>query len=99
MHHCVKTYWGRVISGQSRIYSVRHGESRVATLEVGCQHAHFKPSVQTLRMQGTKTARNSRNQLRQLVGPCNVRVTPKVSELARAFVDEINGRSGGGPAP
>ena len=90
MHHCVKTYWGHVISGQSRIYSIRCGETRVATLEVGCQHPRFKTSAHTLKAQRGPTAKNSRYQLRQLVGHCNLRATPGLSELARSFVAELN---------
>jgi chromosomal replication initiator protein len=34
MHHCVRTYADRVARGQSRIYSVCRGDTRVATLEI-----------------------------------------------------------------
>ncbi|MCP4564019.1 MAG: hypothetical protein GY873_30335 [Bosea sp.] len=34
MHHCVSSYAGQVIKGVSRIYSIRQGEKRLATLEV-----------------------------------------------------------------
>lgn len=35
MHHCVASYAGQVIKGTSRIYSIRQGEKRIATLEFG----------------------------------------------------------------
>ena len=35
MHHCVASYAGQVIKGVSRIYSIRQGEKRLATLEIG----------------------------------------------------------------
>lgn len=34
MHHCVASYAGQVIKGISRIYSIRLGEKRLATLEL-----------------------------------------------------------------
>lgn len=34
MHHCVASYAAQVIKGISRIYSIRQGEKRLATLEV-----------------------------------------------------------------
>ncbi|MBD3845973.1 PcfJ domain-containing protein [Bosea sp. SSUT16] len=34
MHHCVSSYAGEVISGRSRIFSIRFGEKRVATVEL-----------------------------------------------------------------
>lgn len=34
MRHCVATYINTVINGGSRVYSIRHGETRIATLEL-----------------------------------------------------------------
>jgi len=80
MHHCVKTYWGNVISGQSRIYSVLQSGNRVATLELSCRPAQTPE-------------KSNRYQLRQLAGPCNAHPTPDVSKVVRTFVEEINGGS------
>lgn len=34
MHHCVGSYSSDVITGKSRIYSIRRGEKRIATMEI-----------------------------------------------------------------
>jgi hypothetical protein len=89
MHHCVKTYWGNVISGQSRIYSVLQAGSRVATLELSCQPAQY-----ACQSTNSSTAeKTNRYQVRQLAGPCNARPTPDVSNVVRAFVEVVNGDS------
>ena len=89
MHHCVKTYWANVISGQSRIYSVLQEGNRVATLELFCQPARYG-------RRGTDRStaeKSNRYQVRQLAGPFNACPTPDVSKAVRAFVEEINGGS------
>jgi len=86
MNHCARTYWGHVISGQSRIYSIVEAGSRVATLELACQPAHYKR-----RSTNTSTAKKSgRYRVRQLVGHGNATATPKVAKVVRTFVKEIN---------
>jgi PcfJ-like protein len=86
MHHCVKTYWGHVISGRSRIYSILEEGNRVATLELSCQHSDYKcPSTST-------AEKSSRYQVRQLAGPCNARPAVEVTKAVGRFVEEINNR-------
>jgi hypothetical protein len=78
MHHCVATYWQRVVDGDVRIYSVRENGNRVATLEL------TGPKKYAWRVRHFE--------LRQLVGACNSRTTPEVSKAARLFVEEIRSR-------
>jgi hypothetical protein len=85
MHHCVATYWRKVIKGNSRIYSILASGNRVATLEVSNGRADHR--------WGT-----SRYQVRQLVGTNNSRPTPGVAKAAGIFVQEINDRLAGSGA-
>ena len=74
MHHCVGTYTQAVLNGAARIYSIRAGDRRLATLELGRGHTFAgDPFVG-----------------RQLKGPCNSAVSKVVREAARTFVESIN---------
>jgi hypothetical protein len=75
MHHCVRSYWERVIDGDTRIYSFRIGSKRIATLEL-------RPEV------GAHTEVAYRRA--QLRGPCNATVTPQISAAADAFIAKAN---------
>jgi hypothetical protein len=76
MHHCVRTYADRVAKGLSRLYSVRRGDVRVATLELW-------PAARP----GSAMPRYA---LTQLKGPCNARPRPAVASAVAAFVDKAN---------
>ena len=78
MHHCVGSYWRQVASGRSRIYSIRAGKDRVATLEIGDRADSYRWAKGGL-------------QVRQLVGPSNVRPAPEVVRVVEAFLKEIDG--------
>lgn len=78
MHHCVASYWHQVATGRSRIYSIRAGGNRVATLELSD------------RVENYRWGRGG-FQVRQLVGPCNARPAPGIARVVDAFVKEING--------
>ena len=74
MHHCVGTYTADVLRGAARIYSVRAGERRLATLELGRGHTFAgDPFV-----------------ARQLKGPCNSAVPKPVRVAAWSFIESIN---------
>jgi hypothetical protein len=75
MHHCVRTYWSRIVSGASRIYSIRYEGRRIATLEVRCERS---AGEQRLRVE-----------LVQLKGPCNAKVTPETDAIAAQFIEEM----------
>jgi PcfJ-like protein len=79
MHHCVATYWQRVINGYSRIYSVLENGERVATLELSGRPDNYK--------WGT-----SRYHVRQLVGACNSRPALEAAKIVGIFVEEINNK-------
>jgi hypothetical protein len=75
MHHCVASYFGDVASGRSRIYSVRHGDKRMATIEI-----YREPLTATVeicraplydRSQHYPLAAEWGSRLRQASGPCN----------------------------
>jgi hypothetical protein len=76
MHHCVRTYADRVVAGYSRLYSVRQGGERVATLE--------------LRKAWRSGSPLPRYELAQLKGPCNARVSRDVAAAVTAFVRRVN---------
>jgi len=77
MHHCVAAYWGAVIDGRSRIYSILENGKRVATLELGHRLASYRWG-------------KSRYQVRQLHGACNSRPAPEVTRAVGSFVEEIS---------
>jgi hypothetical protein len=81
MHHCVASYWQRVVNGDSRIYSILESGNRVATLELAGRPDNYR--------WGT-----GRYRVRQLVGTCNSRPSPEVAKAVGAFVDEMNDRVG-----
>jgi len=76
MHHCVRSYWPFVASGRSRIYSIRHGETRYATLE----------------LQPDTRKRTTPRPLKfaQLRGPCNAPPAEPVIACALHFIDLAN---------
>jgi hypothetical protein len=76
MRHCVRTYADRVAQGLSRLYSVRQGGARVATLELW-------PA-------GRPGSSLSRYALTQLKGHCNARPDAAVASAVAAFVDKVN---------
>jgi len=76
MHHCVRTYADRVARGLSRLYSVRQGGVRLATLELW-------PAEPP----GSSVPRYA---LVQLKGPCNVRPPAAVATAVAAFLDKAN---------
>jgi PcfJ-like protein len=76
MHHCVRTYADRVAKGHSRLYSVRRGDQRIATLELWPTGS--LPLAQTPFV------------LAQLKGPCNAKPPQAVVSAANAFVDRAN---------
>ena len=76
MHHCVRTYAGRVVQGLSRLYSVRQAGARVATLELW-------PA-------GNSGSSVTRYALMQLKGPCNARPGAAVASAVAAFLVKIN---------
>lgn len=75
MHHCVRTYWPRMLDGTSRIYSVRRQGARIATLELGPVDA---------------SAHETRLRVAQLRGYCNARVAADVVASATAFCAAAN---------
>jgi hypothetical protein len=76
MHHCVRTYADRVAKGHSRLYSVRRGDQRIATLELW--PVGSLPNSQTPYV------------LAQLKGPCNAKPPAVVAAAVTAFVDRAN---------
>ncbi|MCX5516258.1 hypothetical protein C3941_25355 [Kaistia algarum] len=74
MRHCVSTYSRKVVAGQSFIYSIRHGERRVATLEVAPQQPNNRHAFKTV----------------QLVGPCNADPKKEIKLAALLFVQREN---------
>ena len=48
MNHCVATYASAVAQRQCRIYSVRRGNRRIATLELRWPHAKSRPVINQL---------------------------------------------------
>ena len=76
MHHCVRTYAGRVVQGLSRLYSVRQGGARVATLELW-------PA-------GRRGSSVPSYALMQLKGSCNARPGAAVANAAAAFLVKVN---------
>src|SRR5262249_10810256 len=76
MRHCVRTYADRVAQGLSRLYSVRQGGGRVATLELW-------PA-------GRPGSSVPRYALMQLKGHCNARPDATVASAVTAFVDKVN---------
>ena len=77
MHHCVASYWRQVAAGRARIYSIRAGSDRVATLEI------------TDRVEAYRWGKPG-YQVRQLAGPCNSRPGPEVARVVEAFLREVN---------
>jgi hypothetical protein len=78
MHHCVASYWQRVVNGDSRIYSILENGVRVATLEITGRPDNYR--------WGT-----SRYRVRQLAGTCNSRPAAEVVKAVGTFVEEISG--------
>jgi hypothetical protein len=76
MHNCLSTYTGRVLKGQSRLFSIRRDSRRVATLE--------------LHSNSTLTAPNQIYFLGQLRGPCNTEPSVEISRAANSFLDKVN---------
>lgn len=76
MHHCVRRYWRFVASGRSRIYSIRRGEQRVATVELQRSYARRSDCGPL--------------QVAQLKGPCNARPADDVALAVRRCLDIIN---------
>jgi len=77
LHHCVGGYWPSVQGGFSRIYSVRRGDRRVATMELA-------PHGRAAGVHGWGTAH-----LVQLRGPCNLDPTPETRAAVVDFCTEI----------
>ena len=103
MHHCVFSYANRVISGRSRIYSVRQMGSTVATFELERRSVEvldgptptelLHEAVQSGRQGGevlVKTKRVHRWEVAQLQGPCNARVNSDIHRAVNAFVKGVN---------
>ena len=76
MHHCVRSYWPYVSSGRSRIYSIRSGENRIATLE--------------LQPDSRKRSTPRPLVMAQIKGPCNARPAEPVIACARRFLEIAN---------
>jgi hypothetical protein len=85
MHHCVATYWQKVVSGDSRIYSILENGNRVATVELTNRFARYEWGA-------------GRYHVGQMVGPCNSRIKPEVAKIVEIFVEEINGRLRASPS-
>ena len=77
LHHCVGSYWPSVQGGFSRIYGVRRGDRRVATMELA-------PHGRASGVHGWGTAR-----LVQLRGPCNMDPVPDVRAAVVDFCAEV----------
>jgi hypothetical protein len=75
MHHCVRSYWSRVLDGSSRIYSVRRAGLRVATLELCPDSLAAGPPAY---------------RVNQLKGACNARVSADVDRSALSFLAVAN---------
>lgn len=76
MHHCVRSYWYRVASGRSRIYSIRRADKHVATMEL---------------KRGTVLGPGrGRYEMVQLKGPCNARPAPAVFAAAERCLAAAN---------
>jgi hypothetical protein len=75
MHHCVRTYWGSVIEGNSRIFSIRRAQVRLATLELRPEIGASDPVVW---------------RIAQLRGHCNAAVSPTVRQFALAYLEAAN---------
>jgi len=78
MHHCVRTYWSRILDGQSRIYSIRHEGRRLATLEVN--------------RDASAADRKLRFRMVQIKGVCNAAPTPEATAAVAKFLEECHGR-------
>lgn len=93
MRHCVATYISNVISGKSRIYSVRASGKRVATLELRPSKLEKIPR-EVINARGEKmTAYETRPagfMLVQLKGPCNANPLKKIREAADLFVSSLS---------
>jgi hypothetical protein len=90
MHHCVASYWQKVVNGESRIYSIVENGNRVATLELTSRLTQHKGPNDILTAPVMGIGQRRRYQMRQLVGACNSRPAPEVAKAVGAFVEEIN---------
>jgi PcfJ-like protein len=89
MHHCVASYWQKVVNGGSRIYSILENGRRVATLELTSRPTQYKGPNDTFTASVRGTGRN-RYQVHQLVAACNSRPAPEVAKAVGTFVEDIN---------
>lgn len=92
MHHCVASYAGQVIKGTSRIYSIRQGEKRLATLEL-CRQDKRLLLVQLKGPYNSAASNDVRGAARIFVEQCNKLaaglVTPAVDTPAQpALLDD-----------
>lgn len=73
MRHCVASYHRDILSGRARVYSIRKGGDRVATLELNF--------VTRQNEEGVTTSRSIR--VAQIKGPCNAPVAVEVEDAAK----------------
>lgn len=74
MHHCVASYARHIVSGQSRIYSVRRNGKPLATFELGVRSASRGTGLRSWRPM-------------QLQGQCNNPVSDDVLGAVQRFLD------------
>lgn len=85
MRHCVRSYIGDVIKGTSRLFSIRQGDKRVATMELSNQTygRPYTPKGQAALPPAWRCV--------QLKGPCNARVSAAVMNVATNWFREATG--------
>lgn len=76
MHHCVRTYWRYVATARSYIYSIRQGDTRLATIEL------HRPR--------TRRKSDPRVAIAQIRGPCNASVAREITLAAQRFLGMAN---------
>lgn len=76
MHHCVRSYWRYVATGRSYVYSIRHGEARIATLELIRQNLVLHAAAPLA--------------IGQLKGPCNARPREEIFRATIRFLEMAN---------
>lgn len=92
MRHCVASYISQVVAGSSRIYSLREGGRRLATLELVPKEITRTPR-EYLGAGGAKIVAYEKKPAgwyeRQLRGPCNAPTLKRTREAAAEFVRQL----------
>ena len=82
MHHCVSSYTQAVVGGKCRLFSVRRGDERLATVELAKVNAVL--TKQPMSYLG-------KWMIAQIKGPCNEVPVMSAHAAAARFIEKING--------